>query len=610
MLAYKETPVDTLLHQIPILIHLLQSNTTAAVEAVSASSEGGPSYIPNASHFTTAGPMISMAAAGSSFMASAVPDIDSLHNLSETDRFKLSPAMSALLALATFLERRGYRDPTNIPGYNYFWTVLHPILTKMEPVLQPVSHYLASYQTVAWMITVFHIWMATELLFYIHYWVRLAQAQLVDRVPKGPSSKYERRELFQRCLETIGEGAEAKRWVEIWFDTGRTAEPAKFEEIGRSNMMHWLAWAFWAAPIEEVFESPSGMMDLNHMVDSLESTKGIKFAEGHNPNVECIRLAFDPVVASHRPLIYYTLVWIANLLAGLVFHLLGFARFEGTLHPTHSYEQNGQQSINVDPSTDLTYWHRSPADPENKIPLVFIHGIGVGLVQYIHWVIALATISRPIILIEVPYVSNNLFKRDCMTPDDTYFAIERILKAHEYQKAIFMGHSLGTMLCAAVCRASSASSSKSILHGLILVDPICFLTHHSIARNFAYRVPATATDLIMDLFAAREVGTSWFIMRRFCWDQCIVFPVAWDRRHETALPLQGIFSPILPKMTRVFLSRNDALLDMGAIAEYLRTMVGLKEEKGELTVMEDMTHAQFLLRPSWFFKVLKAAQEC
>ena len=66
-----------------------------------------------------------------------------------------------------------------------------------------------------------------------------------------------------------------------------------------------MAWAFWAAPIEEVFESAADMMELNRMVDAIEDSKGVKFAQGFNPEVDCIRLAFDPVVASHRPLIYY-----------------------------------------------------------------------------------------------------------------------------------------------------------------------------------------------------------------------------------------------------------------------------------------------------------------
>ncbi|KAF9187990.1 hypothetical protein BGZ51_000925 [Haplosporangium sp. Z 767] len=520
--------------------------------------------------------------------------------------------MGGLVALVTFLESRGYRDPVNIPGYQYLMA-LQPLRAKLGPWLDPVLSFVASHQTLAWIIFIFHSWMATELMFFIHFWTRLRKAQEVDRVTKGPKSPQERRELFHRCNETIEPGDSTKKWVETWFDTGRTAQPAKFEEIGRDNFMQWLAWSYWAAPIEEVLASPADRMELNWMVDTIEKTKNIKFADGFKP-VECIRLSFDPVIASHRPLIYYALVWVANVLAGFVFNIYGFTRIEGTVDRTHAFERTSRKHHSnrpaVDPFTDLSYWIRTPMNPENKVPLVFIHGIGIGLAQYIHWVVALSTISRPVIVIEVPYVSNKLIRRDCMSPDETYFAIERILKTHRYPKATFMGHSLGTMICAAVCRASPASSPKSIVAGLILADPICFLTHHSIARNFAYRVPSTAAELIMDLFAARELGTSWYIMRRFSWDQVIFFPHCWKRRFEAPLPLQGKFSPVLPKKTRVFLSRKDNLLDMDMIADYLRTNVGLREEKEELHVMEDMDHAQFLLRPVWFCKVLKAAQEC
>lgn|SRR5690242_19127190 len=67
-----------------------------------------------------------------------------------------------------------------------------------------------------------------------------------------------------------------------------------------------MAWAFWAAPLEEVAQSPAAIIELNEMIDTIEEVKKVKFTEGYNPNVECIRLSLDPVIASHRPLIYYT----------------------------------------------------------------------------------------------------------------------------------------------------------------------------------------------------------------------------------------------------------------------------------------------------------------
>lgn len=309
------------------------------------------------------------------------------------------------------------------------------------------------------------------------------------------------------------------------------------------------------------------------------------------------------------------------MIAGVVFRLLGFVRHESKATSTSDTLCSTSSSGAFDPRTDLAYWHRSPVDPDNKDPLVFIHGIGIGLVQYIHWIMALTTVSRPIILIEVSYATSSFFLRDCMNPDEMYIAVERVLRDQGYAKATFMGHSLGTIVCAAICRASPASLPTSIISGLILADPICFFTLHSIARNFAYRTPSTASELIMGHFAAREIGTSWYIMRRFCWHQCIMFPIAWKHRDrskakpfdsskDSVASIQGRMSPVLPKQTRVFLSEKDNLLDMGMVAEYLRDQVGLKEEKDELVFMEGMEHAQFLLHPSWFLKVLKAAQEC
>ncbi|KAF9427184.1 hypothetical protein BGZ76_002439 [Entomortierella beljakovae] len=581
--AYKESPVDTLIHQIPIILRLLQSNTTI----------NNLAFPHTTSSIVAVSSPVNAHPVSTSIFSQSFSDYQWFH-LTEKESFSLSPAM---LALASYLESQGLHDPVNIPGYQYL-KVLQPLRAKLQPVLS----FISSHKALAWIVSLLNLWMATEILFYIHFWSKLRQAQLIDRVSKGPRTNQDRKELFQRCLETVDKGEGAKRWTETWFDTGRSAQPTKIEEIGRSNMLQWLAWAFWAAPLEEIAGTPSNIIELNEMVDVIEASKEIKFAKGYNPNVESIRLAFDPVLASHRPLVYYGLVWAANQITYMALYLMGYTRHEGTTY--------GRSNVKQDPNTDLTYWIKTPTNPDNKIPLVFIHGIGVGMVQYIHWIVAMTTISRPIILIEVPYVSNNLYKKECMTPDETYFALERILKYHSYQKATFMGHSLGTMLCAAVCRASPASSPKSIIHGLILADPICFLTHHSLARNFAYRRPSQASELVMDLFAAREIGTSWFIMRRFQWDQCVMFPIHWRKRNEKPLLHQGRLSPVLPRKTRVFLSRKDNLLDMDLVSDYLKTTVGLREEKEELHVMDGMDHAQFMLHPSWFFKVLKAAEEC
>ncbi|KAF9917426.1 hypothetical protein BX616_001050 [Lobosporangium transversale] len=620
MLAYKESPFFILLDHLPLIIQLLNTDVStlghndtglldllrpfhqhliseASISNISPSAAAThPSTTPIASAVSSA-----LSAAKLTLKDTADVAAESIvHDLPSKVAHSLpSPIVNVFIAVLKYLDRHGYRDPKNIPGFQYL-VALQPLMHFLKPVL----NFLSSHRTLTAIVTMLHLWMAAELVFYILFLKKLKRLQTVDNVIQGIKSKAEREEIFQRCLETVEDGDGAKKWVECWFDTSRK-KPARFEDIGRQNMVCWFVWALWATSVEQVTKEE--LLEAEQMIDTIERVKLIKFADGFNPNVKCIRPNLDPVVASHRPLIYYLLVWVANTLANVAFRALGFKGYteQGSSHSSKLPNGTGRCP------PDLAYWYRSPSSPQNEIPLVFIQGVGIGLAQYIYLIIALACISRPLILIEVPYISNKLVQTDCMTPDETYLAIKRILNRHSYQKATFMGHSLGTMLCAAVCRASSANTSDSIVAGLVLVDPICFLTHHSIARNFAYRIPTTACQLVIDLFASREIGTSWYIMRRFCWYQCIMFPIAWANRHQKPLPFQGKLSPVLPEKTRIFLSRKDSLLDMDKVAEYLRTQVGLVEgrEEGELVMVEEMEHGEFMLHPSWIFRIVKAASE-
>ncbi|KAF9272608.1 hypothetical protein BGZ68_002266 [Mortierella alpina] len=620
MLAYRESPVDTLLSQLPLVLQLFQANASTLLLSLPLS-EGTAAHghfmldnisIPDESPVASSPSIHSASHATLVYAAAAAAP--SSPTLAARPNAVMSPLVRGAIVLVRYLESKGLNHPQAIPGYRHYVA----LLPLKERWLDPAIAFLSLHQTLAIILTGLHLWMAAELVFYILFWKKLTRLQKVDRVVKGVGAKAKRQELFQRCLETVEEGEGVRRWIEVWFDTGRTKQPARFEDIGRVNMLRWMAWAFWAAPYQEVFQSPAAVQELNQMVDTIESVKKVKFSKGYNPNVDCIRMCLDPVRASHRPLIYYVLLWVANMAVGLLFNLLGLTRYDATLEKSHEFEPSELSDTHAKVKgetgkvSDLAYWYRNPTNPENDVPLVFIHGVGIGLAQYAHLVIALTFISRPLIVIEVPYVSSQLFQGGCMTPDESYVAVERILKRHGHPKASFYGHSLGTMLCAAICRASSATSPKSIVAGLVLVDPICFLTHHSLAHNFAYRAPATACQLVIDLFAAREIGTSWYIMRRFTWTESIVFPVAWARRDQKLLPHQGKLSPVLPEKTRVFLSSNDSLLDMEKVAHYLRTQVGLVEggEEDELVVMEGMDHGQFLLRPEWFNRILKAAREC
>ncbi|KAK3842477.1 MAG: hypothetical protein J3R72DRAFT_132096 [Linnemannia gamsii] len=243
MLAYNETPVDTLMSHIPFMLHLLQSNSSTSALALN-NSLGENSPLQPIIPFDSAAAVTAqssvpvtatatvVAAAVSAIASPAHAAMQSVAGSSSTSSPMLS---SSIVALVQFLETHGYKDITHLPGYQYWIAIEQPLKHHLSPVL----NFISSHQTLAWILTGLHLWMAAELVFYFMFWKKLARLQEVDRVVKGVGAKAKRRELFERCLETVEEGEGVKRWIEVWFDTGRTKQPARFEDIGRANMVTW-----------------------------------------------------------------------------------------------------------------------------------------------------------------------------------------------------------------------------------------------------------------------------------------------------------------------------------------------------------------------------------
>jgi pimeloyl-ACP methyl ester carboxylesterase len=85
---------------------------------------------------------------------------------------------------------------------------------------------------------------------------------------------------------------------------------------------------------------------------------------------------------------------------------------------------------------------------------------------------------------------------DVPTMDETLVALEEIFSTENIEKATWMGHSLGSVICSWVCRERPQWLSK-----VVLLDPVVFkLWEHDVAFNFMYRPPKTGIDLLMWYF--------------------------------------------------------------------------------------------------------------
>jgi pimeloyl-ACP methyl ester carboxylesterase len=105
-------------------------------------------------------------------------------------------------------------------------------------------------------------------------------------------------------------------------------------------------------------------------------------------------------------------------------------------------------------------------DGDEAMPVVFLHGVGAGLLPYLSLVFHLATLGRPMILPESKHVSMRLV-RWLPTVDDMADGTAAIMAAHGVDKAAVMAHSYGTMVAARL-----VLKYEGLVHSLCLLDPV------------------------------------------------------------------------------------------------------------------------------------------
>lgn len=99
------------------------------------------------------------------------------------------------------------------------------------------------------------------------------------------------------------------------------------------------------------------------------------------------------------------------------------------------------------PAETVTYWHR-PHTSKTRLPIVFIHGIGVGLYPYINFLADLTANDGKeagdgqvgIIAIEILSISSRITS-ETLLKDEMCAEISRILAAHGWETFSLVSHS-------------------------------------------------------------------------------------------------------------------------------------------------------------------------
>lgn len=194
------------------------------------------------------------------------------------------------------------------------------------------------------------------------------------------------------------------------------------------------------------------------------------------------------------------------------------------------------------PAKYTTYWYR-PHTSTTKLPIVFIHGIGIGLYPYTNFLGELNSIagvesSNPkeqvgIIAIEIMPVSFRI-THHALSRRDMCAEVDQILLKHfgPDQKFVLASHSYGTVISTHLLKTPSIAKR---IGPVVLIDPVSILLHlPEVAYNFTRRQPRRANEHQLYYFASMDMGVSHTLSRHFFWNENVLWKKDLKGRKMTA----------------------------------------------------------------------------
>ncbi|KPI38739.1 uncharacterized protein AB675_5854 [Cyphellophora attinorum] len=291
----------------------------------------------------------------------------------------------------------------------------------------------------------------------------------------SPLDRQQREKLFSQCFEVddaTGLSADLSKWF----------LGAPITAIGRDNMKEWLRWAFLNADMDD----PMMNEELDSYITRLEVKLSMSFQPGKS-DVKSIRLTLDKVNAFHRSMTC-AFSWSIPL-THLYLRFNGFRFYRGSVMHTASILPPRPQAIiaaRTSKGTDISYWyHRHTARKE--LPILFVHGIGVGLYPYMQFLKELnqdRTLEEGqigILAIEILPISSRI-TRPLLGRNELCQQLRSILQYHGFEKFTLVSHSYGSVISTYLLKMDDIARRAS---SVILVDPITILLHQpDVVYNF------------------------------------------------------------------------------------------------------------------------------
>ncbi|EPQ57705.1 hypothetical protein GLOTRDRAFT_71571 [Gloeophyllum trabeum ATCC 11539] len=403
--------------------------------------------------------------------------------------------------------------------------------------------------------------------------VYLPRKRLLQRPAQHPPllDREELRMHYERCCTHLRNTAHTTGW---FFSCA-------FNDIKRENVMEWLLWAFFHCTGQDKLKDWEA--ELEQYVQQLEKAIGQRFDPGRNPSVMSMRTTLDPVMMVHRPLVWYMIVGFIDTYSSLRLASLGFKhyathRWFGAF-PPRPLTVFSRKSIHP----QMSFWYR-PHRSKTKLPVLFIHGIGIGFWPYLPFLAALVRENPDvgILAIEILPISMRITSPP-LTRKATCRAIDDILASVDIYRFAIVSHSYGTVITSHLLKSALLAPR---IAACLLVDPIPFLLHlPATSFNFLYRTPKQANEWQLWYFASRDPDIARTLSRHFFWGESILW------KDE----LEG-------KDVAVVLAEKDQIVDAGEVRWYLtdgaEEQFRWKKGKWEVLFYKGLDHSTVFDTPS------------
>ncbi|GIL52592.1 hypothetical protein Vafri_8414, partial [Volvox africanus] len=271
-------------------------------------------------------------------------------------------------------------------------------------------------------------------------------------------------------------------------------------------------------PEDASIASVAGAFSAATAATSAEAPRERKLSPGTTPGLRFMAHMTDPIPHFYRPLAFYvimeTMAWINHCMlvaAGFRRRALPPPRASPSRRMSGRVESGsggssdgvaaGAQEHNdgVHPSDHYYYIANMPAvdsssggegssnhsgsGDNNRVPIVFLHGVGMGLMPYLRLLVALAATGAPIIAFELKHISQRWTRGHPPSmrqlAEDVVIALQR----HGFSHAALLAHSFGTAVASVLMQ-----TRPEVVRHVMMLDPICFNMYMPrLLRNFIYR---------------------------------------------------------------------------------------------------------------------------